>query len=80
MLTLSKKADSILDSYIKNNEGLACYLPGQGNLENMFDLSGPLFTTNPDGTLSLNNVQARYNGALIFEIGADIAQNVDKAA
>jgi hypothetical protein len=75
-----KKADSILDSYIKNNEGLAGYLPGQGNLENMFDLSGPLFTTNADGTLSLNNVQARYNGALIFEIGTPTAQNVDKVA
>lgn len=75
-----KFADEGLKHYIQNREGLRGYLPGQGALQSAFQLSGPLFTENADGTLSLNNVQARYNGALIFEIGADIAQNVDKAA
>lgn len=76
-----KKADDFLLGYIKNFEGLTFgHLPGHGALQSAFQLSGPLFSTNADGTLSLNNIQARYNGALIFEIGGDIAQNVDKAA
>jgi hypothetical protein len=75
-----KRADDMLLGYIQTREGLRGYLPGQGALQSAFQLSGPLFTENADGTLSLNKVQARYNGVLIFEIGADIGQNVDKAA
>jgi hypothetical protein len=75
-----KFADEGLMHYIHNNEGLRSFMPGQGALQSAFDLSGPLVTENTDGTLTLNNVQARYNGALVFEIGGDIAQNVDKAA
>ncbi|MCA0400218.1 MAG: hypothetical protein LCH38_05310 [Proteobacteria bacterium] len=50
-------------------------------LQSGFVMSGPLYTENADGTLSLNRTEIRdRSGNLIFEIGADLGQNVDKAA